>query len=45
MAEWVRDHYVELLKELPNFKNGNFKEALEESFLKVDEAISTAEGD
>ena len=34
-----------MLKELPSFKNGNFKEALEESFLKVDEAISTAEGD
>ena len=40
----MRDHYVELLKELASFKNGNFKEALEESFLKVDEAISTAEG-
>lgn len=33
-----------MLKELPAFKNGEYKKALEESFLKVDEMICTPEG-
>ncbi len=35
---------MDLLKELQSFKNGEYKKALEESFVKVDEVIQTAEG-
>ncbi len=33
-----------MLKELQSFKNGEYKKALEESFIKVDEMICTPEG-
>ena len=44
MALYVKKHYPKLLKSLPNFQNKMYKEALEESFLKIDEMMLTEQG-
>lgn len=44
VAAWVKDYYVPLLKSLDAFKEGDYKKALEESFIRVDEVIQTPDG-
>jgi protein phosphatase 1G len=40
----VKKHYVKCLTGLENFKQKMYKEALEESFLKMDEMMLTDQG-
>ena len=37
VALYVKKHYCKILSNLPSFKAKNYKLALEESFLKIDE--------
>lgn len=37
VALYVKKHYCKILSNLPSFKSKNYKLALEESFLKIDE--------
>lgn len=37
VALYVKKHYCKILSNLPSFKSKNYKAALEESFLKIDE--------
>ena len=39
VAKWIRVHFVEELEANANFKKGNYKEALEETFLYMDELM------
>ena len=41
VAQWVKVHFVEELEANTNFQKGNYKEALEETFLKMDELLVT----
>jgi serine/threonine protein phosphatase PrpC len=40
----VKKHYVKCLTSLDNYKRRNYKEALEESFLKMDDMMITDQG-
>lgn len=44
MALYVKKHYVKCLTSLQSFKSKMYKEALEESFLKIDEMMLTDAG-
>lgn len=44
VAKYVKDYYVSVLKGLASFKRGDYKQALTESFLKVDENLLSSEG-
>ena len=41
VALYVKKHYTKILTNLPSFKAKNFRLALEESFLKIDEVMAT----
>merc|ERR1712232_1541612 len=43
-ALYVKKHYVKCLTNLPSFKSKNYRLALEESFLKIDEMMLTDSG-
>ena len=40
-ALYAKKHYVKCLTTLPSFRSKNYKLALEESFLKIDEMMQT----
>ena len=44
MALYVQAHYTECLTNLPSFKAKNYRLALEESFMKIDEMMLTDHG-
>jgi len=44
VALYVKKHYCKILSNLPSFKSKNYKAALEESFLKIDEQMLTDNG-
>lgn len=44
MALYVQAHYTKLLTSLPSYKSKNYRLALEESFLKIDEQMLTEAG-
>lgn len=44
MALYVKKHYVKCLVGLQSFKSKQYKEALEESFIKMDEMMLTDAG-
>ena len=39
VAQYVKRHYEQILKDNEQYKSGDFKEALRRSFLKVDESL------
>jgi serine/threonine protein phosphatase PrpC len=41
---YVRDHLPNLLKGLPTFEKGDYKQALTDAFLKIDEDMLTTQG-
>lgn len=41
VAKWVEANFAKLLNDIPSFKNGDYKKALEELFLKIDELLLT----
>lgn len=41
VAEYVRDNFVKELVKLKNYKEGNYAEALKETFIKMDENMKT----
>ena len=43
VAQWVKKHFVPALEENANFIAGKYKEALEETFLYMDELMTTKE--
>lgn len=44
MALYVQEHYTKCLTNLPSFKAKNYRLALEESFMKIDEMMLTDAG-
>jgi hypothetical protein len=44
VALYVKKHYVKCLTGLQSFKSKMYKEALEESFMKIDEMMLTDAG-
>ncbi len=44
VSQFVKAHFVEELEKNTNFKNGLYKEALKENFLKMDEIMRTTQG-
>ena len=42
VAEWVRDHLIDILKNLASFKSGDYELALKEVYIEVDKALLTA---
>ena len=44
MALYAKKHLPKILTNLPSFKSRNFRLALEESFLKIDEQMLTDKG-
>lgn len=44
VALYVQNHYTKLLTSLPSYKSKNYRLALEESFLKIDEQMLTEAG-
>jgi len=45
VAEYVRDHYVDILKHNSNYLSGKYEDALKESFEEIDTKIRGKEGD
>ena len=43
VPKYLQAHFVEFLKESPNFQNGKFKDALNETFFKIDESFKSEE--
>lgn len=41
VALYVKDKYVEELTKLQSFKNKDYKNALKESFIKIDEMLKS----
>ena len=41
VAEWVRDNFVKELVKLKSYKDGDYKEALRETFILMDELMKT----
>ena len=44
VSQFVKIHFVEALENNENFKKGDYKAALKENFLKMDEMMRTDEG-
>jgi len=44
VARYVERHFVEELLKNPSFKNGDYKSALTETFLRMDDLLQTPEG-
>lgn len=44
VALYVKDKYVELLKNLPSFKSRDYPKALKESFIAIDELLVSPQG-
>ena len=44
VAKFCQDQFLHHLLENDNYKSGNYKLALEENFLKMDEILKTPEG-
>jgi len=44
VAIFTQSHYEDILKRNENYKAGNYKEALRESFLQVDKEIAAEDG-
>ena len=44
VAQYVRIHFVEALENNENFKKGDYKAALKENFLRMDEMMRTDDG-
>jgi serine/threonine protein phosphatase PrpC len=43
VSDWVASNIVETLKANENYKKGDYKQALKETFLALDEAMQTPE--
>ena len=43
VPKYLSVHFVDFLKKSPNFKNGKFKDALNETFFKIDESFKSEE--
>jgi serine/threonine protein phosphatase PrpC len=41
VAEWVRDNFVKELVKLKSYKDGDYKDALKETFIRMDELMKT----
>ena len=41
VAEWVRDNFVKELFKLKSYKDGDYKDALKETFIRMDELMKT----
>jgi protein phosphatase 1G len=41
VAEWVRDNFVKEMVKLRSYKDGDYPEALRETFIKMDELMKT----
>ena len=44
VSQFVKNHFIEELEQNENFKNNKIKEALKETFIKMDELMKTPEG-
>ena len=44
VADFVRDHLANELKNFASFKNGDYVKALEEIYLHIDRMLKTPEG-
>ena len=44
VATYAKNHFVEILKSTPQFKSGNYGQALSETFLNIDTKLPSAEG-
>lgn len=44
VAQFVKNHFTEEIKQNKNYKSGNYKKALIENFLKIDELILEPKG-
>lgn len=44
VSQFVKEHFVRELEENECFKNGNYKDALRQNFLKMDEIMRTTQG-
>ena len=44
VALYVKDVYVDILKNLTSFKNKDYSTALKESFIKFDELLMSTQG-
>lgn len=43
VAKWVEVNFVKILQDLSSFKSGDYKRALEETYVKIDELLLTQE--
>jgi len=44
VSQFVKNHFIDELQQNQNFKNNNIREALTETFIKMDELMKTDEG-
>src|SRR5688572_28644924 len=44
VALYVKDKYIDVLKNLQSFKNRDYFNALKESFIKIDELLKSPQG-
>lgn len=44
MAQYVAKHFVKELKKLDSFKKKDFRQSLQEVFMKMDQMMQTKEG-